>query len=171
MQIGRAYCRATGIGICGIAIAFAAMAPIGDSDANSLLQLQGSQTPVGGTIAATVSWPQDAAGLDPTDICVVVFDGDGGVVREGDDVLTPIPGQPVAARWTVGGLAEGRYTLYVAQCPSAATDTRRWVEPQYLGGAADSESAFWVDVAEGVEVNVGTIALHPIGLETWPQES
>ena len=32
MQIGRAYCRATGLGICGIAIAFAAIAPVGDSD-------------------------------------------------------------------------------------------------------------------------------------------
>ena len=171
MQIGRAYCRATGLGICGIAIAVAAISPFDDSDANMMLQLQGSHAPDGGTIAATVSWPQDAAGLNPTDICVVVFDADGGVVRGGDDVVAPIPGQPVAARWTVGGLADGHYTLYVAQCPSAAADTRRWVEPQYLGGAVDSEAASWVEVNDGAQVDVGTIALHAVGLETWPQRS
>ncbi len=179
MELGRAYCRAIGLAVCGSAIAVAAFAPGGNSAASPLLEITHVAAPddssgpeaADGSLAATVSWPQFAAGLDPTDICVVVFDADGGVVRGDGGVVSPVPGQPVAARWTVGGLADGSYTLYVAQCPSPAADVRRWVEPQYLGGGADSEAAGWVQVTDGAQVDVGTIALHPARLETWPQRS
>lgn len=183
MELGRAYCRAIGLGVCGLAIAVAALAPRGDTAATPLLQIVGAVSTgtddspasdtaaAGGSLAATVSWPRGAAGLDPADICVVVFDADGEVVRGDDEFVSPIPGQPVAARWTVGGLADGTYTLYVAQCPSPAVDVRQRVEPQYLGGGADSDAACWVAVDGGSHVDVGTIALHPVGLETWPRRS
>ncbi len=182
MQFGRAYHRAVGLGVCGVAIAVGAFAPFGDAT-TATLDLRGfgsagdgtsdssqeSPPPHGGSLAATVSWPRAAAGLDAGDICVVVYDADGGVVDEGVDAVSAVPGQPVAARWAAGGLAEGRYTLYVAQCPTAADGARRWVEPQYLGGAAEAEAASWVEVVEGERVDVGTIALHAAALETWPQ--
>ena len=107
MEIGRAYCRATGLGVCGSRSPSRRSRPSDDSDANPLLQLQGSHAPDGGTLAATVSWPQDAAGLDPTDICVVVFDADGGVVRGGDDVVTADP-RPTGRRALDGGRARRR---------------------------------------------------------------
>lgn len=176
MALTRASYRAIGLALCGVAIVVAAIAPFGDDEGGSLLDLQRFDAVVdapapGGSIEATVSWPIGAADLGPDDICVVVFDADGDVVRGAGDVIAPIPGQPVAARWTVGGLADGEYTLYVAQCPTATTDVRRWVEPQYLGGAADSEVASWVEITGGGRVDVGTIALHAAGLETRPRRS
>lgn len=180
MELGRPYCRALGLGVCGLSIAVAALAPHGDSAASALIEVGHVAGPEGssgqeatapdGSLAATVSWP-GAAGLDAVDICVVVFDAEGGVVRGDGDVVAPVPGQPVAARWTVSGLDEGSYTLLVAQCPSPAADVRRRVEPQYLGGGAESDAAWWIQVTEGAQVDVGTIALHPAALETWPQRS
>ncbi|PWN04870.1 hypothetical protein DJ010_04505 [Nocardioides silvaticus] len=181
MRFGRAYRRAVGLGVCGVAIGIAALAPFSERT-TATLDLRGSVAgsgrtaepvppPTGGALAATVTWPQAAADLEPEDICIVVYDDDGLVMDGGEDVVAAIPGQPVAARWTAVGLAEGRYTLWVAQCPSAADDTRRFVEPQYLGGGADADVATWVEVTEGNHVDVGTIALHAAPLATWPEAS
>lgn len=180
MHLGRSYRRAIGLGICAAAIAVAATGPFGDARRPmlGLVVYDGqeqahddAEPPDGGSLAATVSWPRAVAGLEASDICVVVYDAAGGVARAVSDLVSPIPGQPVAVRWTVAGLAAGRYTLYVDQCPSAAGETARSVEPQYLGGAADAEAASWVEVGDGAHVDVGTIALHATGLETWPRRS
>lgn len=180
MELGRGYCRAIGLGVCGLAIGIAAVAPFSDSAASPLDRATNvSSVPddstapdvADGSLAATVSWPREATDLEATDICVVVFDADGGVVRGDTEIVSPIPGQPGAARWTLSGLADGDYTVYVAQCPSPELDTRRWVEPQFLGGGADSDAANWVEIDGGALVDLGPIALHAAGLATWPQRS
>ena len=107
MELGRAYCRAIGLGVCGVAIAVAAFAPGADSAASSLFEVghvavpdvsPGPAADADGALAATVSWPHGAAGLDPTDICVVVYDTDGGVVYGLDgashgDTVRQAPGE------------------------------------------------------------------------------
>ncbi len=181
MKLGRRHRLALGFGLIMGAIAVAAIAPDGDHDVQQRLGLSdavidpvdesGTRDEHGGSLAATVSWPSDAADLDRSDICVVLIDDSGGVYGEGEASLEPIPGQPVAGRWTVDGLADGRYTVYVAQCLTPAPDRQVWVEPQFLGGTGEVEAASWVEVDEGRTVDVGTISLHRAGLETWPEAS
>lgn len=181
MQLGRRHRLALGFGLIMGAIVVAAIAPHGDPDVQRSLGLSdavidpvdgsGTRDEKGGSLTATVSWPSDAADLDRSDICVVLIDDSGGVSGEGGASLEPIPGEPDAARWTVDGLAEGRYTIYVAQCLTPAPDRQVWVEPQFLGGTGEVEAASWIEVEDGTAVDVGTIALHRTGLETWPEGS
>ncbi len=168
MQFGQRHRQALGVALCVAALGVAAVATGGDDtllagakDRVATVIDIGSRTPDGGSIVATVSWPQGAA--ERSNICVVVFDDDGGV----DDRvgrLKPVPGSPVSGRWTAGGLAAGRYTVYVAQCvtPDGA---RARIKPQFLGGGSDAEAATWVDVASGDRVHVGTIDLRRTGLQ------
>lgn len=176
MQLGQQHRRVTGLGIVVIALVVAALAPYGDSTSQrpalrgiAAIIGSGQDTGPGGSLTATVSWPSGAAEL--SDICVVVFDADGGVADEVVGRLEPIPGESVAGRWTAEGLGTGRYTVYVAQCVTPAADTRARVEPQFLGGADDAEAASWVEVTSGDHVDVGTIALRRSGPDTWRTES
>jgi|GEM_PF-4881414 len=181
MQLGRRHRLVLGFGMVVGAIAVAGISSYDDPDPSrsaDVLGLRDAQVdlvdepePGGGSLAATVSWPSDAADLDRSDICVVLIDDEGGVYGQSAAELEPIPGRPVAARWTVDNLAEGRYTVYAAQCLSPAPDRRVWVEPQFLGGTDQVEAASWVEVDAGRTVDVGTISLHRAGLETWPEPS
>lgn len=180
MQLGRRHRLVLGFGMVVAAITVAGVSSYGDGDpdpspSQDVLGLRDAQVdppdPRGGSLAATVSWPSDAADLDRSDICVVLIDDAGAVYGENASELEPIPGSPVAARWTVDDLAEGRYTVYAAQCLTPAPDRRVWVEPQFLGGADQVEAASWVEIDDGSVVDVGTISLHRAGLETWPEAS
>ena len=164
MQLGQRHRQAIGVGICAVAIGVAVVVPRGDST-TPLPALRGiaavadatPSTKSGGSLAATISWPTGAA--EASDICVVVFDDDGGVVDELAGGLEPVPGEPDEGGWTVGGLAPGRYTVYVAACVAPTTQARASIAPQFLGGGDDPEGARWVDVANGDLVDVGVIAL------------
>lgn len=162
MQLGQRHRQVIGVGICGIAIGVAIVMPRGGSTEPlpalrgiSSIESEPGTTP-GGSLAATVSWPTGAA--EREDICVVVFD-DGGAVVDLVGTLEPVPGKPVAGRWTVSGLAAGRYTVYVAECVTPTAQAHAHVEPQFLGGSADADAARWVEVASGDQVDVGTITL------------
>lgn len=171
MQLGPRHRQVVGLAICAIAIGVAAVVPRGDS-ATALPDLRGISAAVdtepgtgsGGSLAATVAWPLGAA--ERSDICIELFDEDGGLADEVVGNLETIPGHPVAGRWTAEGLADGRYTVYVHPCLTQAKDTRASVEPQFLCGGDDAEAACWVEVAGGARVDVGTIALRRSGLET-----
>ena len=135
MQLGQRHLQAIGLGICVLAFVVAAVVPARGSAA-PLPALRGISAVVdpdpapGGSIAATVSWPSGAAVR--SDICVVVFDDDGSVADERVGRLEPIAGESIAGRWTVEGLAAGRYTIYVAECVTPAAETHAWIEPQFL---------------------------------------
>jgi hypothetical protein len=162
MQLGQRHVQVIGLGMCVIAFIVAAVVSWRDSP-TPMRALKGTSAVVdlgtenGGSIAATVSWPAGAAAR--ADICVVVFDENGSVADERVGRLEPIPGEDVAGRWKVEGLAAGRYTVYVAECVTPTAEPRAWIEPQFLGGADDAEAATWVDVVDGDRVDVGTIAL------------
>ena len=172
MQFGQRHRQVLGVAICAVAIGVASTVPQGD-DATPTPALQdiaavietspGAQT--GGSIAATVSWPRGAA--EPSDICVVVFDDDGGVAGDLVTVLEPILGQSEAGRWTAEGVDPGRYTVYVAQCVTPDAEARAMVEPQFLGGGATAEAARWIEVTTGDQVDIGTVALHRSGSVAW----
>ena len=171
MQLGQRHRQALGVAICAVAIGVAVVVPRGGATTpkpalrgiSAIESGSGMQT--GGSLAATVSWPAGAA--ERSDICVVVFDDEGEVADDLVGRLEPIPGQPVAGRWTVDGLAAGRYTLYVAECVTPAAEAPASVEPQFLGGGDDAEAASWVELAGGDRVDVGRIALRRSGLVTW----
>jgi len=177
VQFGQRHRRAIGLVVCAIALLVAAVVTYSDPEPVRMLDLKdsvsgtGPEEEPGGSLTATVVWPREAAGVDLSDICVLAFDDDGGVVGGERGSLVPIAGQPAAGRWTVDGLADGRYTVYAALCVTPAVDARAWVAPQFLGGAADPESASWVDVEDGDRIDVGTITLRRVGLETWRDDT
>jgi hypothetical protein len=165
MQLGQRSRQVVGLAICALAFVVAALVPRGESTTPSPA-LRGISAAVEtgaestGALAATVTWPAGAA--ERSDICVVVFDEDGGVAEELVGGLEPVPGQPDAGRWTAEGLAAGRYTVHAAPCVKPAEETRAQVEPQYLCGGDDAEAACWVEVASGDRVDVD-IALRRSG--------
>ena len=161
MQFGQRHLQAIGLGMCVTAFVVAAVV-LWQGAAPPMHALRGTaavvDSPVdGGSMIATVSWPEGAAAR--SDICVVVFNEDGSVADERAGRLKAIPGEDAAGRWEVEGLAAGRYTVYVAECVTPATEAGAWIEPQFLGGANDAEAASWIDVASGDRVDVGAIAL------------
>ncbi|MDZ5621265.1 hypothetical protein [Nocardioides bizhenqiangii] len=169
---GQRHRQIIGLAICAVGIGVATLVPRGDSPTpppalrgTAAAADTGPGTASGGSLEATVAWPLGAA--ERSDICVVVFDGDGRVADELVGSLEPIAGLPVAGRLTAEGLVDGRYTIYVHPCATHAKDSRVQVEPQYLCGVEDAKAACWVEVAGGARVDVGTIALRRSGLETW----
>ncbi len=172
MQLGRLPRLALGLGLCVGAMVVAAVTPHGGSEDRRTLLLEGhdvgavTESEAGGSLVASISWTGVTGDLDQSDICVVIFDGAGEVVsKEGNDSLAPIPDEPAAGRWTADGLDAGTYTVYIAQCATPATNESVWVVPQFLGGGDDLDAATWVEVADGSQVDLGTIALHGIGSE------
>lgn len=170
MQLGRLPRLALGLGLCVGAMVVAAVTPHGGSEDRRTLLLEGhdvgavTESEAGGSLVASISWTGVTGDLDQSDICVVIFDGAGEVVsKERNDSLAPIPDEPAAGRWTADGLDAGTYTVYIAQCATPATNESVWVVPQFLGGGDDLDAATWVEVADGSQVDLGTIALHGIG--------
>lgn len=164
MQLGRRHRRAIGLMMIAIAIGVAAFSPFRDSDAASARSDDSdAASDRGASIVATVSWADVTADVDRSDICVVAFDDDGDVVGGERGILLPLPGTPAAARWSVDGIAPGRYTVYVAPCVTPSPDESAWVEPQYLGDSDYPSAATWFVVAAGDNIDVGTIALHGTG--------
>jgi hypothetical protein len=164
MQLGQRHRQVIGLAILAIAFGVPAVVTRGEP-ATPLPALRGIAATVdadpgaepGGSLTATVSWPAGAADL--SEICVVLLDEDGGVVDEPAGALEAIPGRPGAARWTVGGLATGRYTVHVTGCVPPAGGGATAVEAQYLGGGHRAGTAEWVEVTRGDRVDVGAIAL------------
>ena len=162
MQVGDRHRQVIGVGICAVAIGVAAAVPRGGASSPDPALTWISSVDAGGSLAATVTWPVGSA--ERSDICVVVFDDQGGVVDEAADPLEPVKGRNAAGRWQADGLAPGRYTVYVTQCVTPSTDAS--VEPQFLGGGDEAGAASWVEVATGKRADVGTIALRRSGQET-----
>jgi hypothetical protein len=163
MQVGDRHRQVIGVGICAIAIGVAVAVPRGGASSPDPALTWISSVDAGGSLAATVTWPVGSA--ERSDICVVVFGDDGSVVDDADVRLTPIQGRKAAGRWEADGLAPGRYTVHVSECVTPSADAS--VEPQFLGGGDEAGAASWVEVAKGERADVGTIALHSSGQETW----